>query len=135
MAVAFEWGLQEQRLRLGSALEHAIFRVLEHGEYVLGPELTRLERTLAEFTGVRHCITCGNGTNALMLALMALGIGTEDSVFVPAFSFVASAEPIALLGATPFFVDVLPDTFNIDPVSLQRAVTKAKQDGLRARAV
>lgn len=135
MDLAFEWGLREQRLRLGSAIDHAILRVLDHGEYVLGGEVTRLERALAEFTGARHCIACGNGTNALMLALMALDIGPGDIVFVPAFSFVASAEPIALLGATPFFVDVLPDTFNINPASLQRAVTKAKQDGLRARAV
>lgn len=135
MTVAFEWGLREQRLKLGAAIDHAIFSVLDHGEYVLGPEVARLERALAEFTGARHCITCGNGTNALMLALMALDIGPQDSVFVPAFSFVASAEPVALLGATPFFVDVLPDTYNIDPVSLQRAITKAKHEGLRARAV
>jgi dTDP-4-amino-4,6-dideoxygalactose transaminase len=135
MATTFEWGLLEQRIRLGSAIEHAILRVLDHVDYVLGPEVARLERALAEFTGARHCITCGNGTNALMLALMALDIGPGDVVFVPGFSFVASAEPIALLGATPLFVDVLPDTFNIDPISFQRAVTKAKQDGLRARAV
>jgi dTDP-4-amino-4,6-dideoxygalactose transaminase len=135
MAVAFEWGLQEQRLRLGSAIDAAVLRVLDHGEYVLGPEVSRLERALAQFTGARHCITCGNGTNALLLALMALDIGPGDIVFVPAFSFVASAEPVALLGATPCFIDVLPDSFNIDPASLQRAVIKVKQDGLRARAV
>jgi dTDP-4-amino-4,6-dideoxygalactose transaminase len=135
MAAAFEWGLQEQRLRLGAAIDNAILRVLDHGEYVLGPEVARLEHALAEFTGARHCFTCGNGTNGLLLALMALDIGPGDIVFVPAFSFVASAEPIALLGATPFFVDVLPESFNIDPVSLQSAVSKAKQDGLRARAV
>ena len=135
MAVAFEWGLPEQRLRHGPAIDNAILRVLDHGEYVLGPEVARLERALAEFTGARHCITCGNGTNALLLALMALDIGPGDVVFVPAFTFVASAEPVALLGATPFFVDVLPDSFNIDPVSLQCAVIKVKQDGLRARAV
>jgi dTDP-4-amino-4,6-dideoxygalactose transaminase len=135
MAVAFEWGLQEQRLRLSPAIDNAVLRVLNHGEYVLGPEVARLEHALREFTGARHCITCGNGTNALLLALMALGVGPGDCVFVPAFSFVASAEPIALLGATPFFVDVQADTYNIDPVSLRRAVTHARQGGLKARVV
>lgn len=135
MTIEFEWGLREQRLRLGSSIEQAISRVLDHGEYVMGPEVSRLERALEEYSGARHCISCGNGTDALLLALMALDIAPGDTVFVPAFSFVATAEPVALLGATPFFVDVFPDTFNIDPESLRGAIGMAKEDGHRCRAV
>ena len=116
-------------------MDSAIQRILDAGEYVLGSEVFRLERALTEFTGARHCITCGSGTDALLLALMALGVGPGDVVFVPGFTFVASAESAALLGAIPFFVDVLPGTFNMDPESLRCSIANAKQLGLKARAV
>jgi dTDP-4-amino-4,6-dideoxygalactose transaminase len=127
--------LAAQRERLGDRVERAISAVLKHGQYILGPEIAELERELASFCGARHCITCANGTDALWLALMAEGIGTGDAVFVPAFTFVATAEAAALAGATPVFVDVRPDTFNLDAESLEAAIGEAKRRGLRPRCV
>src|SRR3546814_9688254 len=97
--------------------------VLAHGQYILGPEVAELETTLAARAGVRHCIGVANGTDALQLALMALGIGRGDEVITPAFSYVAAAEVIALLGATPVLVDVDPVSFNVDPASVRAAIT------------
>jgi dTDP-4-amino-4,6-dideoxygalactose transaminase len=94
-----------------------------------------LERQLASFCGARHCISCANGTDALLLALMAEGIGLGDAVFVPAFTFVATAEVAVLAGATPVFVDVRPDTFNLDVESLEAAIGEAKRRGLKPRCV
>ncbi len=127
--------LQSQRRRLGPGIEAAIHRVLEHGGYILGPEIAELERRLAEAAGVRHCLTCASGTDALALVLMAEGIGPGDAVFVPAFTFVATAEVVAWLGATPVFVDVLPDSFNLDPASLEAAIAASTGLGLKPRAV
>jgi dTDP-4-amino-4,6-dideoxygalactose transaminase len=110
-------------------------RVVDHGGYIMGPEVKELERRLAAFTGAKHCITCGNGTDAIQLVLMAKGVGRGDAVFVPAFTFVATAEPIAALGATPMFVDIHEDSFNLDATSLERAIASAKASGLRPRAV
>ena len=114
--------LQAQRRRIENQIDSAIARVLAHGSYILGPEVAELERLLAEFAGVHHAITCSSGTDALLLPLMAWGIGPGDAVFVPAFTFVATAEAVALVGATPVFVDVLADTFNMDPASLEKAI-------------
>src|SRR5579859_3008461 len=105
--------LGAQRRRLGARLDAAIAAVVEHGRFILGPEVKRLENALAEFCGVKHAIACSNGTDALALSLRARGFGPRDAVFVPSFTFAATAEPVSLLGATPVFVDVLPDTFNI----------------------
>ena len=127
--------LAAQRERLGDRVERAISAVLKHGQYILGPEIAELERELASFCGARHCITCANGTDALWLALMAEGIGAGDAVFVPAFTFVATAEAPVLAGATPVFVDVRPDTFNLDAESLEAAIGEAKRRGLRPRCV
>lgn len=127
--------LQAQRRRLGAGLEQAMRAVLEHGGYILGPEVAELERQLAVFCGARHAITCANGTDALQLILMAEGVGPGDAVFVPGFTFVASAEVVALVGATPVFVDVLPGSFNIDPASLEAGIELAGQLGLRPRVV
>jgi dTDP-4-amino-4,6-dideoxygalactose transaminase len=127
--------LAAQRLRLAAGLERAIAGVLEHGQFILGPEVNELERRLAEFCGARHCITCANGTDALQLVLMAEGVGPGDAVFVPAFTFVATAEAAALVGATPVFVDVLRETFNLDAASLASAVEEARRRGLRPRCV
>jgi UDP-2-acetamido-2-deoxy-ribo-hexuluronate aminotransferase len=127
--------LASQREHLGDSVEKAITTVLKHGQYVLGPEVNELERKLAEFSGAKHCISCANGTDALLLVLMAEGIGPGDAVFVPDFTFVATAEVVALAGATPVFVDIYPDSFNMDVASLEAAIGEAKRLGLKPRAV
>jgi UDP-2-acetamido-2-deoxy-ribo-hexuluronate aminotransferase len=127
--------LQAQRRRLGSTLETAIAKAVEGGQWILGPEVGALEERLAAFAGVKHCVTCANGTDALLLILRAWNVGAGDAVFVPAFTFAASAEVVALVGATPVFVDVLEDTFNICPASLKTAIELARKAGLRARVV
>jgi UDP-2-acetamido-2-deoxy-ribo-hexuluronate aminotransferase len=127
--------LLAQRRRLGAAVDHAVARVLAHGQFILGPEVRALETELAKFCGARHCVTCASGTDALMLVLMAKGIGPGDAVFCPSFTFCATAEVVALVGATPVFVDVAADTFNIDAKSLADALATAAKLGLAAKAV
>jgi dTDP-4-amino-4,6-dideoxygalactose transaminase len=127
--------LAAQREHLGDSVERAIAAVLKHGQFVLGPEVTALERQLEAFCGVRHCITCANGTDALLLALMAEGIGRGDAVFVPAFTFVATVEVAVLTGATPIFVDIRRDTFNMDVESLEAAIGEAESHGLKPSCV
>jgi dTDP-4-amino-4,6-dideoxygalactose transaminase len=127
--------LAAQREKLGDSVERAIFQVLQHGQFILGPEVTELERQLEAFCGARHCITCANGTDALLLALMAEGIGPGDAVFAPAFTFVATVEVAVISGATPVFVDVRRDTFNMDVESLEAAIGEAKGRGLKPRCV
>lgn len=107
---------------LKSDIDAGIARVLEHGRYIGGPEVAELEARLAAYVGVKYCVTCGNGTDALQLALMAWGVGPGDAVFVPDFTFFASGEAPALLGATPVFVDVDERTFNLDAAKLEEAV-------------
>jgi dTDP-4-amino-4,6-dideoxygalactose transaminase len=121
--------LQAQRRRLGAPLEAAIQAAVEGGQWMLGPQVAEFERQLAAFTGVKHAVACANGTDALILILRAWDIGPGDAVFVPAFTFAATGEVVSLVGATPVFVDVLPDTFNIDPASLEAAIALAKRDG------
>jgi len=128
-------GLADQRRLLGAQVDEAIGRVLAHGRFVLGPEVSELEEQLAAFCGARHCVTCASGTDALQLLLMAQGIGPGDAVFVPAFSFVATAEVVPLVGAVPIFVDVDPDSFNLDPSSLEAAIGLAERLGLKPRCV
>ncbi len=127
--------LAAQREQLGDSVERAISAVLKHGQFILGPEVDELERQLASFCGARHCISCANGTDALLLALMAEGIGKGDAVFVPAFTFVATVEVAVLAGATPVFVDVRQDDFNLDVGSLEAAIGEAKRLGLKPRCV
>lgn len=127
--------LAAQRRRLGTRIDVAIGRVLEHGRFILGPEVTELETALAGFCGARYCVSCASGTDALALVLMAKAIKPGDAVFVPAFTFVATAEVVAWLGATPVFVDVLPDSFNMDPRSLEAAIADATRQGLVPKAV
>lgn len=121
--------LQAQRRRLGAPLEAAIQKAVEGGQWILGPQVAQFERDIAQWAGVKHAIACANGTDALLLVLRAWGIGPGDAVFVPAFTFAASAEVVALAGAVPVFVDVLSDTFNIDPVSLESAIALVKKQG------
>ena len=116
--------LAAQQKRIEREIHAAIQRVLAHGNYILGPEVHELEEKLAEFTGARYCITCANGTDALQIALMGLGVGPGDEVITPAFTYIASAEAAAVLGATPSYVDVDPRTFNLDVNLLEAAITK-----------
>lgn len=115
--------LGAQQARMRPALEEGIERVLRHGRYILGPEVAELEERLADFVGVKHCITCANGTDALQIAQMALGIGSGDEVITPGFGFIATAETIALLGAKPVFVDIDPCTCNIDAARIEDSIT------------
>jgi len=124
-----------QRRRLGSAIDDAVARVLAHCQFVMGPEVQAFEKDLAAFCGAKHAISCASGTDALQLVLMAKGIGQGDAVFCPAFTFCATAEVVALLGATPIFVDIDETTFNIDIASLKRAIPVARQKGLKPKAV
>lgn len=123
--------LAAQRRLIGEAIDQAVLRVLAHGAYILGPEVTELEARLAAFTGARHCVSCANGTDALALVLMAKGIRPGDAVLCPAFTFVATAEVVAWLGATPVFVDVEAGTFNMDPESLEEGIRLARARALR----
>src|SRR5277367_4065495 len=121
--------LQAQRKRLGPALMRAVESAVEGGQWIMGPQVQALEAKLAEFAGVKHALACANGTDALMIVLRAWNVGPGDAVFVPAFTFAASAEVVALVGAEPVFVDVLEDTYNIDPASLEAAIAMMKRDG------
>jgi dTDP-4-amino-4,6-dideoxygalactose transaminase len=127
--------LAAQRARIGHAIDAGLMRVSAHGQYILGPEVKTLEADLAAFCGAKDCITVSNGTVALAMPLMAKNIRPGDAVFCPSFTFAATAEVVAWLGATPVFVDVLPDTFNMDPASLEQAIAKAKRDGLKPKCV
>jgi len=124
-----------QRRRLGRAVDDAITRVLAHCQFINGPEVRALEAELAAFCGARHAVACSSGTDALRLVLMAWGIGPGDAVICPTFTFCATAEVVALAGATPVLADVNPDTFNLDPASCARAVATAKRLKLAPRAV
>src|ERR1700761_3951429 len=116
---------------MGEALNKSILAAVEGGQWVMGPQVKQLEEQLAEFAGVKHALACANGTDALMVGLRAWEGGPGDGVFVPAFTFAASAEVVALVGATPVFVDVFEDTYNIDPASLEAAIAMVKKEGKR----
>ncbi|BEE04064.1 DegT/DnrJ/EryC1/StrS family aminotransferase [Aeromonas veronii] len=115
--------LVAQQVRIKDKIDAAIQTVLQHGAYILGPEVAELEQKLAEFTGTKHCITVANGTDALQIAQMAFGIGPGDEVITPGFTYIATAETVALLGAKPVYVDVCPKTYNLDPTKLEAAIT------------
>ncbi len=123
--------LHAQRRRLGDGIEGALRRVLEHGRFLAGPEIEELESRLASRAGADHAIACASGTDALMMALLALGARPGDSVLVPGFTFVATAEAVALIGATPVFLDVRANDFNMDPAAIAAGVAAAKEAGLR----
>ncbi|MGV3632922.1 MAG: DegT/DnrJ/EryC1/StrS family aminotransferase [Pseudorhodoplanes sp.] len=124
-----------QRRRLGTAIDDATTRVLNHCQFLMGPEVAAFESQLAAFCGAKHAVSCSSGTDALVMVLMAKGIGRGDAVFCPTFTFCATAESVALVGATPVFVDVHADTFNIDVASLKSAIAAAKAKGLKPKAV
>jgi UDP-2-acetamido-2-deoxy-ribo-hexuluronate aminotransferase len=115
--------LKAQQMLIKDKIDAGIQRVLSHGQYILGPEVSELEEKLAAFVGAKYCISVANGTDALQIALMALGIGPGDEVITPGFTYIATAETVALLGAKPVYVDVDPRTYNLDPQLLEAAIT------------
>lgn len=127
--------LAAQQSRIRAKLDAAIAKVLDDGAYIMGSEVKKFEDQLSAFCGARHSLACANGTDALSLALMALGVKAGDAILVPSFTFAATAEVVPFIGATPIFVDVLPDTFNMDVESLKRGIQEAKRLGLTPKAV
>jgi dTDP-4-amino-4,6-dideoxygalactose transaminase len=121
--------LASQQKRIKPQIDAAIAKVLAHGAYVMGPEVRQFEAELAAFAQIKHCLSCANGTEALALPLMAWEIGAGDAVFCPSFTFAATGEVIPWLAASPVFVDILPDTYNIDPVRLEQAILAIKTEG------
>lgn len=115
--------LKAQQARLKDKIEAGIQNVLTHGQYILGPEVKELEEKLAAYVGAKHCISCANGTDALQIVQMAFGIGSGDEVITPGFTYIATAETVAVLGATPVYVDVNPKTYNLDIEKLEAAIT------------
>ena len=115
--------LHAQQKLIKDKIDANIQRVLSHGKYILGPEVTELEEKLVDFVGAKYCITCANGTDALQIAQMALGVSHGDEVIVPGFTYIATAETVALLGAKPVYVDIDPRTYNLDPTLLEAAIT------------
>jgi dTDP-4-amino-4,6-dideoxygalactose transaminase len=123
--------LAEQRRRIADEIDAAIAAVLDHGKFIMGPEVARLEAELCARTGAAHTVSCASGTDALVLALLAHGVGPGDAVVVPTFTFAATAESVALLGATPVFADIDPVTFDVAPASIESALAVADAEGLR----
>ncbi len=127
--------LAAQQKNIRDKIDAGIKKVLDHGNYIMGPEVAEAERRLAEFAGVKHCLTCSSGTDALLMALMAYDVEPGDAIFTTTFTFMATAEVVSLLGATPVLVDIDPDTFNINPDLLPVAIAKAKRDGYTPRGI
>lgn len=127
--------LPAQQARIRKRIDERIANVLDSGDYIMGAEVTELEGRLAQFCGSAHCVSCGNGTDALTLSLMALGVGLGDAVIVPSFTFAATAEAPCLVGATPIFADVDRNSFNIDPASVIRCISAARACGLKVKAI
>ncbi|MGE5605112.1 MAG: DegT/DnrJ/EryC1/StrS family aminotransferase [Bacteroidota bacterium] len=121
--------LTAQYKKLKREIDTSIHNVLDHGKYIMGPEVFELEEKLAAYVGVKHCLSCSNGTDALLMPLMAWGIGPGDAVFATPFTFMATAEVASLVGAVPVFVDIDEDTFNIDPEQLEKAIVRVKNEG------
>jgi dTDP-4-amino-4,6-dideoxygalactose transaminase len=122
--------LNLQRQRIRTEIDRAIARVLEHGQFIMGPEVSEFESQLAAFCGARHAVSCASGTDALLIAMMAKGVRSGNAVLCPAFTYTATPETIALLGASPVFVDVDDTTYNVDPKSLEAGVAAARSNGL-----
>jgi UDP-2-acetamido-2-deoxy-ribo-hexuluronate aminotransferase len=127
--------LKKQYERIKPRIHDRINEVLRHGKFIMGPEVAELEKQLASFVGCKYCVSCANGTDALLLSLMAHEVGPGDAVFTTPFTFIATAEVICLLGATPIFVDIDPNTYNIDPGKLQKAIEESKAGTVRGTAI
>lgn len=127
--------LKAQQCAIRPRIEAAIARVLDHGQYIMGPEVAELERRLAGFCGARHAISCASGTDALLIAMMAWGVGPGDAVICPDFTYTATPETVALIGATPVFCDVTEASFNIDPAAIEPALATARAHGLSPKGI
>jgi UDP-2-acetamido-2-deoxy-ribo-hexuluronate aminotransferase len=127
--------LSAQQQKIKQSLDSKIQTVLHHGKYIMGPEVFEIEKRLSAYVGAKHGIGCSSGTDALLLALLAFGIGKGDAVFTSTFTFIATAEVISLIGATPIFVDIDPEDFNIDPKKLNEAISTSKALSLSPKAV
>ena len=127
--------LKSQQDRIKSKIDKRIQSVLNHGKYIMGPEVFELEEKLAEYVGVKHCISCASGTDALLIPLLAKNIGPGDAVITTPFTYIATAEVIALVGATPVFTDIYPETYNLNPEGIEKAVEEAKNKGLNPKAI
>ena len=127
--------LSTQQKIIKEKIEKRISDVLNHGQYIMGPEVFELEKKLRSYVNVKHCLSCSSGTDALIIPLMAKGVGPGDAVITTSFSYIATAEAIALLGATPIFCDIYPQTFNLDPNGLEIAYNKAVLEGLKPKAI
>ncbi|MBS0185499.1 MAG: DegT/DnrJ/EryC1/StrS family aminotransferase [Proteobacteria bacterium] len=127
--------LASQQKRIRPQVSEAFQRILDHGSYIMGPEVFELEKKLSQFCDAKHTISCANGTDALALVLMAKDVKPGDAIFVPSFTFAATTEVVAWMGATPVFIDVLKETFNMDPSSLKQGILKAKELGLKPTAI
>jgi len=128
--------LNAQYLKLKDQIDANVNEVIASGKFISGPQVKELEAELASYVGVKHCVTCANGTDALELVLLAWGIGPGDAVFVPTFTFMSTAEVVSCVGATPVFTDICEDTFNMDPASLESAIEKTLATGnLKPRAI
>ena len=128
--------LKSQYERLKPEIDSRIRRVLDHGRFIMGPEVEELEAALSEWIGCEHALGVSSGTDGLIIALMAAGVGPGDAVFVPSFTFTATAEVVLLVGASPVFVDVQPDSYNLDPESLEEQLSRIRSAGrLRPAAI
>ena len=127
--------LKTQQKNIRYKIDKRVQSVLDHGKYIMGPEVFELEEKLAHFVGSDYCISCSSGTDALLIPLMAKGIGHGDAVITTPFTYIATAEVISLLGAEPIFVDIYPETFNIDPNGIQHSIEDAKRKGLNPKAI
>ena len=127
--------LKSQQAIIRKKIDNRIKSVLDHGQFIMGPEVFELEERLADYVGVKHCISCSSGTDALLIPLMAKGIGQGDAVLTSPFTYIATAEVIALLGATPIFIDIYPSTYNIDPSGIDNAIKEAHKKGLIPKAI
>lgn len=129
--------LKAQQARIREQIETRLRKVLDHGQYIMGPEVRELEAKLGEYAGVKHCITCASGTDALLMPLVAWGIGPGDAVITTPFTFISTAEVVALLGATPLFVDIDPLTYNLDPAQLEKVLhsERVKKNGLKVKGI
>ncbi len=129
--------LKAQQKKIRANIDARVAKVLDHGAYILGPEVSEVEQRLVQYVGMKHCVTCGNGTDALLMALMAYDVRPGDAIFVPSFTFVATAEVVALAGATPIFLEIDERTYNVDPSRLEETIVefKRKNAGLRPRGI
>ena len=127
--------LKAQQKQIREKVNKRIQKVLDHGKYIMGPEVFEFEDKLAKYVNVKHCISCSSGTDALLIPLLAKGISKGDAVLTTPFTYIATAEVIALLGAEPVFVDIYPTTFNMDPGKIEGAIHYAKNKGLIPKAI